>query len=230
MDDTVEFEVNVAGSIEVGVQTQAGFKVTKLANGKYKLESAWMLGVGVELGTTKGSVGSKGNVDFAIKQGFEASAYISGTWESSYLFASKALVLNELPHALLSVGYFYSPVLSYIIDALFVDGSASTKSTDKYILSLDTTLSGEIGINLEAFDFFSVGVSASSSNGRRLWLEVDHDANTSVLGLEFEISASVSAACQLFRCLNQVPIPPIMAMTMMKMRMMMTRASVLIGI
>lgn len=197
VDDTVEFEVNVAGSIEVGVQTQAGFKVTKLANGKYKLESAWMLGVGVELGTTKGSVGSKGNVDFAIKQGFEASAYISGTWESSYLFASKALVLNELPHALLSVGYFYSPVLSYIIDAAFVDGSASTKSTDKYILSLDTTLSGEIGINLEAFDFFSVGVSASSSNGRRLWLEVDHDANTSVLGLEFEISASVSAAATL---------------------------------
>ena len=70
VDDTVEFEVNVAGSIEVGVQTQAGFKVTKLANGKYKLESAWMLGVGVELGTTKGSVGSKGNVDFAKKQGF----------------------------------------------------------------------------------------------------------------------------------------------------------------
>ena len=197
VDDTVEFEVNVSGSVEVGVQTQAGFKVTKLANGKYKLESAWMLGVGVELGTTKGSVGSRGNVDFAIEQGFEASAYISGTWESSYLFASKALVLNELPHALLSVGYFYSPVLSYIIDAAFVDGSASKKSTDKYILSLDTTLSAEIGINLEAFDFFSVGVSASSSNGRRIWLEVDHDANTSVIGLEFEISASVSAAATL---------------------------------
>ena len=106
-------------------------------------------------------------------------------------------MLNELPHALLSVGYFYSPVLSYIIDAAFVDGSASTKSTDKYILSLDTKLSGEIGINLEAFDFFSVGVSASSSNGRRIWLEVDHDAKNSVLGLEFEISASVSAAATL---------------------------------
>jgi len=197
VDDTVEFEVNLAGSIEVGVQTQAGFKVTRLANGEYKLESAWMLGVGVELGTTKGSVGSKGNVDFAIEQGFEASAYISGTWESSYIFASKALVLNELPHALLSVGYFYSPVLAYLIDAAFVGGSASRKSTDKYILSLDTSLSGEIGINLEAFDFFSVGASASSSNGRRLWLEVDHDAGTSVLGLEFEISASVSAAATL---------------------------------
>ena len=91
VDDTVEFEVNVAGSVEVGIQTQAGFKVTKLADGKYKLESAWMLGVGVELGTTKGSMGSKGNVDFAIEQGFEASAYISGTWESSYLLRPKPL-------------------------------------------------------------------------------------------------------------------------------------------
>ena len=94
------------------------------------------------------------------------------------------------------MGYFYSPVLSYIIDAAFVAGSASNKVNGQVYPFLDTKLSGEIGINLEAFDF-SVGVSASSSNGRRIWLEVDHDAKNSVLGLEFEISASVSAAATL---------------------------------
>ena len=31
VDDTVEFEVNVAGSVEVGIQTQAGFKVDEVS-------------------------------------------------------------------------------------------------------------------------------------------------------------------------------------------------------
>ena len=63
--DEVEFAVEVNAALELKVLTKAFFKVTRIESGKYQLDSSWLLGAGIELGSTKVGWGHNSSSKFS---------------------------------------------------------------------------------------------------------------------------------------------------------------------
>ena len=198
--DEVEFAVEVNAALELKVLTKALFKVTRIDGGKYQLDSSWLLGAGIELGSTKVGWGHNSSSKFSAKAGYEAGASVSGTWESTYLYNSVHEVNRDLPAAILSVVSLYMPSFASLYRTIVGVDYSKPKHSDKFTLSSDLAASAEFNIGLQGFNLASIGAGASLSGGRRIIVDVVHKPSGSkevTLGMEFELAGGVNAGASL---------------------------------